>query len=108
MPISIVTRIRGRSRGLGTAGTPGLQQCKRDLKLTGVSIVRLDPSIFNAPGSYTLFTYNTFYTQPGNTAQQQINTYLTVDDSLLPNVRLSGGAVIDTAAKRIGITLVNR
>lgn len=118
MPISIVSRIKGKSRGLGSGLYPsydpaaGTQACKKELRITLASTVRLDPSVFDVVGVFTIFTYDTFYTSGGQTPQQHFNTYVTVDDSLLTRVQLEPGigraATVDTVNKKITINLVPR
>ena len=115
MPISILSRIKGKSLGMGSSDpnkvvydpAAGTQVVKGMLSVTTPTTVKLDPSIFNVRGTFTLFTYGSLYVQPGLTAQQQLNQYLWISQSLLTGVSvLDIHGTIDEANKKITVTIV--
>lgn len=103
MPAIVVSSTRKSSVAIDLFGT---QTVESELFLTRPSVVELRPSVFSAPGTYTLFTYGTFALNYP-TVQEQLNARLTIDGS-----RLVGLSVLDShgtaipAQKKVTVTLV--
>lgn len=110
MPISIISRIKGLSRGMASGlydPNSGTQNVAEQITLAGNYTVKLDPSLFNCRGVFTLFRFGSFLVYGGMTAQQILDQYLTIDTSLLTGVTLlDPHGTIDLVGKKITITLV--
>lgn len=111
--LSVISRLKGKSRGLQQAVTvaydpaAGTQEVKGAFYPNLLTTIRLDPSVFNAPGTYTIIKYGTFTTDAGKTPQQQLNTYLRIDGSLLDSVRVvNPSGTVNEALKIVTVTTV--
>lgn len=111
MPLIYVQRYGGQALVTGKA----TQYVTGDLTLSGKTIIELDPSVFNAAGTYLIFQYGGSFNYDTGTyasAQAAITALVTIDatgvvDGAGNPLTVSGPPylTIDTGTKQLTLTL---